>query len=227
MDFGYTNPFSCLWIAEHPQIDDDQKCECPAPIHAGFYVYREIFMSQRTTEEHAADIKFHTGNERISHTFADWAAGDRATLELHGVPTVQANKDISAGIQSVYLLFANSLLHIMKDCLVERDYSLEDDKGIRKAQSLEDEITLYKYPPDPSGKQSRLSNIKEDPLDKDNHAMDALRYIIHTLSLRNNFFVPVMSVRQPSQFSEFRANPWQEEGIFSSSTGLSASRWDA
>ncbi len=225
IDFGYTNPLSCIWIAEHPQLDDDAKCECPAPVHAGYYIYREIFMSKRTIEEHAGDIKFHNNQENITYTFADWAAGDRATLELHGVPTIKAVKDVSAGIQTVFLLFANKLLHIMKDCLVERDYTLENDRGIRQPQSIEDEILVYRYRDAPVGRQSTITNAKEEPLDKDGHSLDAIRYILHTLSLQGSFSTNVVSKQQIPTFDEFKPISWHVEGIMTPSDAIGRSKW--
>lgn len=51
VDFGYTNPFVCQWWA----IDGDGR----------LYLYREIYMSQRTVKQHAMDIHRETlGIER-------------------------------------------------------------------------------------------------------------------------------------------------------------------
>ena len=87
IDFGYTNPFVCLWFAQ----DGDGRV----------YLYREIYMTQRLVEDHAKQILALSKGERIIATFTDHDAEDRATLERHGVPTQAAVKDISPGVQTV------------------------------------------------------------------------------------------------------------------------------
>ena len=180
IDFGYSNPFSALWLAKHPFVDPDYNCQCPAPVHAGFYLYREIYMSNRTTDIHAQHILELTGDEKLDYVFADWAAGDRALLEKYGVYTIKADKEISAGIQSVYNLFSNDLIHIFDNALVEEDRILREGK-IRRPVCLSEELLGYKYR-EPDIKNIR--SFREEPQDKDNHGCDALRYIVHTLGLQ-------------------------------------------
>ncbi|MHC5543153.1 phage terminase large subunit, partial [Singulisphaera rosea] len=57
IDFGYSNPFVCLWIA----IDDDGR----------IYVYRELYRTRRTVKTHAAEILRLSGDERYEFTVAD------------------------------------------------------------------------------------------------------------------------------------------------------------
>ena len=164
IDFGYTNPFVCLWFA----MDGDGR----------IYLYREIYMSQRLVEDHAKQIVALSKSERILATFADHDAEDRATLERHGVPTLPAAKDISAGIQTVksYLQRAGDgkpRFMILRNALVERDKRLEE---LRKPWSTEQEIEGYIWQKTPDGRP-----IKELPLDLDNHGVDSVRYELHSL----------------------------------------------
>lgn len=209
IDFGFSNPFVCLWVAIHPNIDKDQTCTCPAVNHTPgtMYVYREIYMSQRTIEQHARDIVYLSLGENIKATFSDWAAGDRATLELNGVPTYKADKSISAGIQSVYSSIGQNRLYIMRNILVEHDLNIPTGRPHCTA----DEIGLYRYA-DPS---KRLGNIREEPIDKDNHGMDALRYLIHTLVLKSIANIPVIAIHKSGMFaSEVSSSRWSDAGIF-------------
>ena len=87
IDFGYSNPFVCLWIA----IDDDGR----------MYVYREIYHTRRTVKVHAAQINRLSEGERYEFTVADHDAEDRAALLENGIATIAANKAIRPGIEAV------------------------------------------------------------------------------------------------------------------------------
>jgi phage terminase large subunit len=161
IDFGYTNPFVCQWWA----IDHDGR----------MYLYRELYMTQRTVEEHAPLIVKHSEGEYYEATVADHDAEDRATLERRGVPTDRATKDISVGIQAVQdrLKVAGDgkpRLFILKNSLVEAD---EDLRARNKPISTEDEIVGYVWPKSQDNKP-----IKETPVDIDNHGMDTMRYAV-------------------------------------------------
>jgi len=80
IDFGYRNPFVCGWWA----VDEDGR----------LYLYREIYMSQRTVRVHADRIKRLSTGERIAATVADHDASDRATLSENGIQTVAARKNV-------------------------------------------------------------------------------------------------------------------------------------
>ena len=159
IDFGYTNPFVCGWIA----IDPDGR----------MILYREIYMTQRTVKVHAAQINQLSAGERYEATIADHDAEDRATLEENGISTAPAQKEISVGIQAVQerLKVAGDgkpRLWVMRDCLVERDEQLA---ALRKPVSTAQEFDAYVWPKTADGKP-----IKEVPVDQDNHGMDMLRY---------------------------------------------------
>jgi len=87
IDFGYTNPFVCLWGA----LDADGR----------LYIYREHYKAHERTSVHAETIKRLSMNEQISWTVADHSASERAELEAQGIYTEKAVKDIRAGIQTV------------------------------------------------------------------------------------------------------------------------------
>lgn len=161
VDFGYTNPFVCLWIA----VDNDGR----------MYVYRYIYRSQGLVEDHARDIVRHSGNEYIEATVADHDAEDAATLKRHGVPTIKAKKDIRRGLEQVALRLRKDgsgrpRLFILRDSLVEADNTLVDDG---RPWTLEQEFDCYIWP-----KATNMRSPREVPVDKDNHALDALRYAV-------------------------------------------------
>lgn len=168
IDFGYTNPFVCLWFAQ----DHDGR----------LYIYREIYMSQKLVEDHAADIKRLSAGEKIDFTAADHDAGDRATLDRHGVPTVPAKKAILSGIEAVKTRLrvagdGKPRLFYVRGALVERDMTLLEQG---QPTSTLDEMTAYIYAKGVDGKAN-----KEEPLDLYNHGADTVRYGVVAVDEQN------------------------------------------
>lgn len=85
IDFGYTNPFVCLW----GRIDSDGR----------LWIVRERYQRQVIVSEHAASIKLVPG--ACLWTVADHDAEDRATLHSAGILTQAARKDVAPGIAAV------------------------------------------------------------------------------------------------------------------------------
>lgn len=161
IDFGHTNPFVCQWWA----IDGDGR----------MYLYREIYMSQRTVTKHARHIKGLCSDEPAPEFVSDHDSGDRATLEENGISTNKADKAISTGIQAVEERLAlagdgKPRLYIFRDSLVEQDEELARQK---LPYCTEQEFDQYVWPKGQDGKPN-----KEVPVDADNHGMDALRYAV-------------------------------------------------
>lgn len=164
VDFGFGNPFVCLWMA----VDPDGR----------IYVYREIYRTKRLVEDHAANIKRLSEGERIEMTICDHDAEDRATLTKHGIPNAAAIKSISPGIQAVATRLKvvakdaggddRPRLYWLRDSLVDMDEDLEEAK---LPTSGVQEFDSYMWPKGQDGK-----SLKEVPVDLHNHAMDALRY---------------------------------------------------
>jgi len=162
VDFGYTNPFVCQWWAQ----DYDGR----------LYRYREIYHSQRLVEDHAKLMLALSKDEpRPRQILCDHDAEDRATLEKHlRMETWPAKKDKSPGIQAVASRFNKAgdgrpRLFLVRDALVERDPVMVEQK---KPTCTEEEIDGYVW--------DLANNRKkgEDPVDKDNHGLDALRYLV-------------------------------------------------
>lgn len=164
IDFGFTNPFVCQWWAEDPD--------------GRLYLYREIYRTRRIVEDHARDIVSLSHGERYEATLADHDAEDRATLNRHGVATKAARKDITPGIQAVQARIraagdGRPRIFLLASALVETDSELEDEN---KPYSTIQEFDAYIWPEGKDGKPE-----KEVPVDKDNHGMDAMRYLAFEL----------------------------------------------
>ena len=98
--------------------------------------------------------------------------------------TTPAHKDKSPGIQAVASRLkvagdGKPRLFLLRDSLVERDPILEEAK---KPTCTEEEIDAYVWDIANGRKKG------EEPLDKDNHGMDALRYVVARVD-RNSFVV--------------------------------------
>ena len=162
VDFGFTNPFVCqFWAQDHD---------------GRLYLYREYYQSQTLVEDAAKEIRRLSENEPAPRAIiCDHDAEDRATLTRHlGVDTDRADKDISPGIQAVAARLRKAgdgkpRLFVLRDSLVSRDRVLDDQK--RPCGFLE-EVDGYIWDIKENKKYG------EEPVDKDNHAMDAARYAV-------------------------------------------------
>lgn len=159
IDFGFNDPFVCLWFA-----DDGES----------LYLYREVYMSGRLVEDHARAIVALSGAEQYEFTVADHDREDRETLHRHGVFTTPAQKDIDAGLDAVRARIrvrANGRpgLFVLRSALVERDRRLEQS---RRPTSTRDEFDSYVWA------TRRDGAVRDMPVDRDNHGMDALRYAV-------------------------------------------------
>lgn len=152
IDFGYTNPFCCLWIAR----DHDHN----------YYVYDEHYQAEMLLSDHVDIIKQKTGSQRIINTFAD-PSGKQERMELDrlGISNVPADNEVMAGIQEV-----------------QKKLRVKDNKKpslyiFNTCTNIISEMESYRWQV-----SRGVVNDKEMPLDKDNHANDSLRYIIFSLS---------------------------------------------
>jgi phage terminase large subunit len=148
IDFGYTNPFVCLWIAE----DNDGR----------WYVYDEHYQTQTTLGEHAKAIKERGGEYTL--TVSDPAgAQEAAELTEHGVWSQPAKTAKKAGRE-----------------LVRQRLKIQGDSKPRLFVLRRCEHTIYEFEnyrmPEQRGDQS----APEEPLKKDDHAMDCLKNLAVT-----------------------------------------------
>ena len=168
IDFGYRNPAVVQWWAE----DNDGR----------LYLYREIYRTGMLVEDLARkmlslmqDADGRWTEPRPRAIICDHDAEDRATLERHlGMSTVAAKKTVSDGIQAVQARWRHAgdgkpRLYLMRDALIERDEELADAK---KPTCSAEEITAYVWDNQP-GKPP-----KETPVKANDHAMDAMRYLV-------------------------------------------------
>lgn len=183
LDFGFTNPF----VGQCWAVDDDGR----------LWLEWEVYRTQRLVKDHAADMLSRAGAELLAGSI-DWEKGIRPTEvvcdhdaegratfeEVTGLHTIPANKAIQDGIQVV----ADRLriqedgkprLFLLKDSLVYRDPLLLETK---KPTCTEIEFDAYQWAKGVDGKPN-----KEEPLDADNHGLDAVRYVCMHLGKVGNW----------------------------------------
>ncbi len=85
IDYGYTNPFVCVWGA----VDEDGR----------LYIYDEHYQRKTLIAVHAETIRRRAGVYQF--TVADHDAQDNAEMASCGIPTRNAQKDVIRGIQKV------------------------------------------------------------------------------------------------------------------------------
>lgn len=162
IDFGYTNPFVCQWWAQDPD--------------GRLYRYRELYMSKRLVEDHARAIKVILETEPPPRAIVcDHDAEGRATLERYlRLSTKPAYKAIRDGIQAVAARLrvagdGKPRLFLLAGSLLEVDPDLAEG---RQPTCTEDEMESYIW----DTRNGRKGG--EEPLDKDNHGNDSLRYLV-------------------------------------------------
>jgi phage terminase large subunit len=173
IDFGFTNPFVCLWLAQDPD--------------GRLYVYHQIYKTKTLVEDHAKEIKRvsrwgeRDGDPLPRAIICDHDAEDRATLNRHlGLTTTPAHKTVSDGIQAVASRFRNAgdnkpRLMVLRDSLIDRDKDLAEGK---QPTCLEEEPESYIWDMRQGMKKG------EQPVKENDHALDALRYGVAHFDLR-------------------------------------------
>ena len=150
VDYGYTNPFVCLWGA----VDHDGR----------LFIYDEHYQAKTLIKDHA-----HVINNRIGQyawTVADHDAQDNAEMRDQGIYTRNAKKDVILGIQKV------------KRRLVMQPDGYPRLFISRTCKNLLREFGLYRWADPKEGR-----NDKEEPIKENDHAMDALRYMVMELDI--------------------------------------------
>jgi phage terminase large subunit len=154
IDFGFTNPTAVLYIL----IDYDQN----------WWVYDEIYERGKTINEIAEIIKEKAAGKHILTYIGDSAQAEHiANLNQQNIPTVPISKrkdSITAGI------------NLIQEKLKPREQLVGKPKPklfiASNCINLIEEFEKYRYPKTANSNK----NEKEEPMKKDDHGLDALRY---------------------------------------------------
>jgi PBSX family phage terminase large subunit len=116
-------------------------------------------LAGRTTAEIIQVIQNKIKEHKINNTYPDPAEPDRIEeCRRAGIPVMEANKDIKAGISMVQNLIREKRLKVSKNCV----YAIE-------------EFNTYQYPEGVDGKP-----LKDVPDKLNDHLMDSIRYALYS-----------------------------------------------
>ena len=130
-----------------------------------FYVENEYYynsrkaMKQKTDEEYIQDLKQFIGDKYYKTLIIDPSASSLiVAAERNGIKAIKANNDVEDGITMVHSLLSTG--HI----LINRD----------NCPNLINELGLYVWD------EKKGEKGKEQPVKANDHALDALRYVVAT-----------------------------------------------
>lgn len=192
IDFGFVDPFVCKWYAMGPRGE--------------FYMYREIYMTGRTVEEHAMTIMDIVAPWKVTRWYdhfnrthrerrkREWlepepagiicdhdAEGRRTFEKATGLGTQPAIKNVYEGINALKERLkkdedGQTRIYYMADALVEKDQSLVD--------KLRPTCTVEEYPAY-VWKENKDGRKMEQPAPyQDDHGMDTDRYLASWFDLK-------------------------------------------
>lgn len=168
IDFGYTNPFVCQWWAQDPD--------------GALYMYREIYSTRRTVDQHAAEVmRLSEGEPYPSAVICDHDAEGRAVFTREtGRTTRAADKRVTVGIQAVQQRLRRREDGSVRLCIFRTALAGPPDTALMEAKKptrTADEIPGYIW--DTGSGQAP----KEAPKKEDDHGCDALRYLVAHVDL--------------------------------------------
>ena len=153
-DYGIYNPNVFLEGYKTRKPND------PVPY---FYIENEYYydgrksMKQKTDKEYVEDFISFVGNKPYQYVIVDPSASSLiAAFRNSGIQVMKAKNDVADGIRMVYTLLANGHILINKD----------------KCPKLIQELGLYVW------NEKRSEKGVEEPVKANDHACDALRYLI-------------------------------------------------
>ena len=193
LDHGFTNPTAFLLGAFDRQ--------------GRIVIYDEYYKTGRIVKENARAILARIAELGIK---PEYIVGDPSTQNIdpivghsiqqeyaeNGLFYALANNDVKAGINRVYSRFKNNQLFIARNC----------EKTIW-------ELGRYRWAKYATEKTASKNNTKEEPMKKNDHAMDALRYgVVSRPALSGEVDLPRGNVlNAPSAISE--AHPLIDEDL--------------
>lgn len=159
IDFGYNNPFCCLWVARDPD--------------GRYFVYDEHYEAQRLLKYHADKIKereWDVSQPWYGPTYCDHDPQDMAELSLLGIACTPADK----GDRSI-----NKSIELVRSRMMVNPKPPDGDGKAKlyilsHCKNLIAEIPAYRWPEG----SSRGKSPADVPVDVFNHAISALRYVV-------------------------------------------------
>ena len=158
MDHGFNNPTAWLWAALSP---DGKIVIFDEHYEAGHIVSYHAEVVKEKNRLYGIEPLYMVGDPSIRNTDPITATSVQIEYVQNGVPIVLGNNDVRAGINAVAAMLQSKQLLITSNCT-----------------NLLRELAKYRWARWSSKKMEQNRNVKEEPHKKDDHAADALRYLI-------------------------------------------------
>jgi PBSX family phage terminase large subunit len=164
MDWGENNPTTCMWLAIDPE--------------GNIWLYREYVKRREYTPYHVKEIKRMSAGEKYLYTVMDPSVKGRrgrsgknidAEYKEMGMPLQMGANAVNAGI---------ARMHRYLNIDPERIHPITKQKGAPRFFVFDtcpvflEEIETYKF----KKKKNDDENPLEEPVKKDDHCLDAVRY---------------------------------------------------
>lgn len=185
IDFGTNNPFCCLLGARSPD--------------GVWYVYDEHHVAERTIEYHAAEIarmrsEWNTrhlraayadpGDQSATSAGGDYKIAGRAKLLECGLPIVTASKSWWRSVECIMGLLARTAL---TGPTGETEFGEPRLFVSARCRNLIRQLQTYRYAEGTANRDPKDAA----PVKTDDHAVDALRYMIFTRETHDDTDAPV------------------------------------
>jgi PBSX family phage terminase large subunit len=163
IDYGTINPFVCLLIGVSTGKYENGGHRWW--IEKEYYWDPKVKGRQKTNSEFADDVQKFLDPYYIRGIYIDpSAAAFKEELRRRKMKPIDANNDVEQGIQTLSRELSNGNLVILQECI----------NTIREAEG-------YVW----NSKKNEIG--KEEPLKKNDHSVDAARYVVHTHRITKDF----------------------------------------
>lgn len=164
LDHGFSNPTAWLWIAVSP---DNRIVVFDEHYVSGEVVSYHAQAVHQRNARHQHDPNVYIGDPSIRNT--DPITGTSVHLEYmqHGIPIILGNNDVAAGINKVATYLETNGENGVPQLVITRN-----------CVNLINELQRYRWATFASKRIAFQNNRKEAPHKKDDHACDALRYVV-------------------------------------------------
>lgn len=160
MDSGWSNPTCWLFAYIDPRTQT-------------FYIYDEMYDSRQTVAQWAPRIHsreevyglplYRVGDPSTTQTNPQNGASVHTTYADLGVYYALGNNELQQGINRVRTLLQQDRLKLVRET----------------TPNIQQEFTRYRYADWANRKVAERNNLQEKPVKKNDHAMDALRYLVN------------------------------------------------
>lgn len=183
MDFGFSVPTAVVIAAEDPYTEH-------------LVVERVMYSNGVRVTRWAEEMRKGLLPTLEAPLITDHDAMERAELAAAGIPTCAAKKDVTPGIEAVeraLMPMADGRPKLMFVLSPDNEAPKNHLSGRDDCHWLIWEIERYRY----AEKKEKGPDAKDVPVKRDDHACDALRYLVYFLERRNAGAAPPIPFKPP------------------------------